>query len=215
MHRVLRVVLSGPVLSAVWLLLCALYIDSQVGWDVLPSLLPHELAITVLGVTAPIAFLWVVTGFYRRAGELAASSALLAERVDTLVFPSEAAEARARAVSESLSAQAENLSGAAIEAVDRIEGVSATLAGRLRDIVTSVTEAAQRVERAEGDLVTVADQVGKLSQALQSHAQAVEQAVQRDLTAATERLAGQVSVVEMTVGRAFAAGGEKVAADAG
>ena len=54
---------SGPAVSAVWILLCALYIQTQVGWAVLLQLLPHEIAIAALGVLAPIAFIWVVTGF--------------------------------------------------------------------------------------------------------------------------------------------------------
>src|SRR5579864_1084446 len=109
LSRTLRLVLSGPVLSAVWLLLSALYIQTQVGWDVLLQLLPHEIAIAVLGVLAPIAFIWVVTGFYRRAGELSESSRELAEAARALAFPSPMAEARARETGESLRVLAEAL----------------------------------------------------------------------------------------------------------
>ncbi len=102
MSRALRLVLSGPALSALWLLLCLLYIQSQVGWDVLFQLLPHEIAIAALGVLAPIAFIWVVTGFYQRAEALTESSRELADAVAAMVFPSKASEARAREVGDSL-----------------------------------------------------------------------------------------------------------------
>src|SRR5579864_9520744 len=107
LSRTLRLVLSGPVLSAVWLLLSALYIQTQVGWDVLLQLLPHEIAIAALGVLAPIAFIWVVTGFTQRADALTESSRQLSEAVSALVFPSKASEDRAREVGESLRVLAE------------------------------------------------------------------------------------------------------------
>jgi hypothetical protein len=63
LSRVWGILLSGPVLSAVWLLACGAYIHTQVGWDVLPIMLPNEIAVTVLGVTMPLAFIWVVSTF--------------------------------------------------------------------------------------------------------------------------------------------------------
>jgi hypothetical protein len=57
LSRVWGILLSGPVLSAVWLLACGAYIHTQVGWDVLPTMLPNEIAVTVLGVTMPLAFI--------------------------------------------------------------------------------------------------------------------------------------------------------------
>src|SRR5579883_597708 len=39
LSRALRLVLSGPTLSAIWILLCAFYIQTEVGWDVLFQLL--------------------------------------------------------------------------------------------------------------------------------------------------------------------------------
>src|ERR1700730_16820736 len=124
LSRAWRLVLSGPVLSAVWLLLCGLYIQTQVGWDVLFELLPHEIAIVALGVLAPLAFIWVVTGFYARAAALTESSQKLAERVDALVFPSQAAEARAQEVGESLRILAEALNASSTQAGDRLDSGS-------------------------------------------------------------------------------------------
>lgn len=116
MSKILRGAVSGPALSAVWLLLCGVYIHTQVGWGILLSLLPHEMAITVLGVLAPLAFIWVVTGFYARARALTESARTLAERVDALVYPSAAAEERARTVSANLEAQSTAITTAAASA---------------------------------------------------------------------------------------------------
>jgi hypothetical protein len=207
--RALRLLLSGPVLSAIWLLLCGFYIQSQVGWGVLFQLLPHEIAITALGVLAPLAFIWVVTGFYARAAALTESSQKLAERVDALVFPSQAAEARARQAGESLQTLAEALNASSTQAVERLQGASGALAGRLETIVTSVASAAERAERSERELVAVSAMVTRLIEGLQSHTRSIEQVVARDLTSAAERLASQITVVELAVSRAFAAGGQR------
>src|SRR5689334_14915618 len=149
LSRTLRLVLSGPVVSAVWLLLAALYIQTQVGWDVLPPLLPHEIAIAVLRVLAPIAFIWLVTGFCQRAAELSESSRKLADATAALAFPSPVAEARARETGESLRVLAEALSTSSTHAVERLEHATTALAGRLETIVNSVTTAADRAERSE------------------------------------------------------------------
>ncbi len=209
MSRVLRLVLSGPALSALWLLLCVLYVQSQVGWDVLFQLLPHEIAIAALGVLAPIAFIWVVTGFYQRAEALTESSRELADAVAAMVFPSKAAEARAREVGDSLRVLSETLSTSSTQAVERLEHATTALAGRLETIVTSVTSSAERAESSELQLMTTSDTVARLTDALQTHTQGIEQVVGRDLTTATERLANQITVVELAVSRAFAAGAQK------
>src|SRR5579863_8286768 len=212
--RVVRVVLSGPVMSALWLLICATYIQTQVGWPVLFQMLPHEIAITLLGIAAPIAFLWIVTGFYARARELADSSRLLAARVDQLVFPSEAGEIRIRELSDQLGAQADAIRTSVGDAAERLERASHDLSDRLGTIAASLATSVDRTERADSDLISVSAHVAKLGEALQSHARTVDQVVGRELAAATERLAGQITVVEMAVGRAFAAGGEKFSAQA-
>src|SRR5689334_3614951 len=98
MSRMVRMVLSGPAMSVLWLLICALYIQTQVGWQLLPQMLPHELAIAAMGVFGPLAFIWIVTTFQLRSRELSQASKLLAARVDQLVFPSPAGEARIHAI---------------------------------------------------------------------------------------------------------------------
>ena len=50
---------TGPVFAAVWLLLCLAYISFFVGWGVLPSLLPNEIALVVLAVVLPMVAVWV------------------------------------------------------------------------------------------------------------------------------------------------------------
>ncbi len=106
MSRVWGTLLSGPLLAAVWLVVCAVYIHTQVGWDVLPTMLPNEIAVVVLGVAMPLAFIWMVATFRKRAAELSVSAARLAERLDAFVFPSEQAEERARTAGTALRRQA-------------------------------------------------------------------------------------------------------------
>ena len=52
--------LLGFLLSAGWLAICALYVDREIGWGNLGTMLPHELGLTLTGTIAPLVFLWLV-----------------------------------------------------------------------------------------------------------------------------------------------------------
>ncbi|HEX2580670.1 MAG TPA: hypothetical protein VHL08_01685 [Dongiaceae bacterium] len=59
--------LLGAGLTILWLALAGFYVDRQVGLVNLLSLLPHEIALVVLGVVAPILLIWFFLGPRRLA----------------------------------------------------------------------------------------------------------------------------------------------------
>ena len=142
----------------VWLALCGLYIQFQLGWENFSSGLPHERAVTVLGVLIPLALIWIVTGLYARMRALGASAKVLADRLDALVYPSEAAEERARIVSANLEAQSTALSTAAVAAVDHLDNASALLADRLKHRPCNLWGGATMPRRSTGSEMATARQ---------------------------------------------------------
>ena len=46
-------------ITAIWLALAALYVQSSIGWSNILTLLPHELGAVLTGVFAPLAALWL------------------------------------------------------------------------------------------------------------------------------------------------------------
>ena len=50
----------GGVLTLGWLGVCAWYITEYVGWGNINVFLPHELALSVAGTIAPLAFVWLL-----------------------------------------------------------------------------------------------------------------------------------------------------------
>ena len=49
-----------------WLLLCAWYVSTNIGWGNIGFLLPHELAAVLLGPFAPLIFMWLALAYFGR-----------------------------------------------------------------------------------------------------------------------------------------------------
>ena len=105
----LRLFGGGPALAVAWLVLCVIYVLAFVGWSGLHGLAPHELALVVLAVILPMGVIWAVGIVHRRAVEFARISAVLADQLDHLIFPSERGDERAQETLLALRRQAESL----------------------------------------------------------------------------------------------------------
>jgi hypothetical protein len=64
-HRLWTI--GAAVISIVWILGAYFYIAADLGFDVLASLLPHEVGGLAAGVFTPIALVWIVAAVYERA----------------------------------------------------------------------------------------------------------------------------------------------------
>jgi hypothetical protein len=133
-----------------------------------------------------------------------ATTARLAERVDAFVFPSDQAAERARNAGTTLHRQAEELAGTVADAAERLEASASGLGTRMADALAAVNATAERAERTRGALETAVGNIERLASAIGSHAGSIEKSAGRDLAAATDRLAGQVAVVEAVVEAAVA-----------
>jgi len=141
-----RTVLSWPVLGTAWIVLCLLYIQTQVGWSTLASMLPHEIATAVLGVVVPLVFIWIVTNNKRRADDFAAIEARLTEKLASLGAHTNPLDATTHEAGEALRRRAVDLASTAEIVAQRLDKATAALGDQLADSVNLVIDATQRSE---------------------------------------------------------------------
>ena len=74
----------GLALSAAWLALGAAYISFSVGWSKVPSLDAATLGNFLEGAFAPLAFLWLVIGYFLQRRELEQNTAALRDQAQEI-----------------------------------------------------------------------------------------------------------------------------------
>lgn len=93
-----RRIAIGLALTVVWIGLALAYITSSIGWHAFVNLPPSEVANTIEGFVAPLAFLWLVLGLFLQQSELAQNSRALMLQSEALQKSAEQAEIQARAI---------------------------------------------------------------------------------------------------------------------
>src|SRR5215469_14837086 len=139
--------LSGPVLAAGWIVLCALFTQFFAGWRTVLALPPLSLAVIIIWVVLPALLIWGAMAVRRRAAEFATVSARLADQLDRLYSPSEDRDRRAHEALNALRRQAEELAGAVDQTV-RAHGAGQAFennAERLRDAAAAIGAQAEPV----------------------------------------------------------------------
>ena len=139
--------LSGPVLAAGWIALCALFIQVFAGWRTVLTLPPLSLAVIIIWVILPALLIWGAMIVRSRAAEFATVSARLADQLDRLYSPSEDRDRRAHEALNALRRQAEELAGAVDQTV-RAHGAGQAFennAERLRDAAAAIGAQAEPV----------------------------------------------------------------------
>ena len=206
-----RAVLSWPVLGTAWIVISLLYIQTQVGWGTLGSMLPQEIATTVLGILAPLAFIWLATNSQRRAADMDDLERRLTQQIAATGNRRHSADTATQEASDALRRRAVDLASTAEAVSQRLDRVTAALGDQLTKSVNMVLDAAQRSEGTRENLESASAEIGRLAAAIASNAASVERAAGRDLAGAAERLSLQVSVVENVIERAFAANADRAA----
>src|SRR5579862_1538417 len=117
----MRRLTSGPMLAAIWFVLCGLYLSRVLGWDTFAALTPLDQLLFVALAVLPVPVFWGLATIRRRAQEFSAVSTRLAEQFDRLYTPSEERDRRAQEALLALRRQAEELAGAVDNTVKRIE----------------------------------------------------------------------------------------------
>lgn len=91
----------GLALTASWLVLGALYIDTTRGWEGFSKLPADELGSFLEGAFAPLAFLWLVIGYFLQKKELEQNTAALKAQAIEIQRSAEQATIQAEKMAES------------------------------------------------------------------------------------------------------------------
>ncbi|MDH3685946.1 MAG: hypothetical protein OEP95_06955, partial [Myxococcales bacterium] len=86
------------VFTLVWLFLGFVYISSQVGWVPFVSQRAPELGGFLEGAFAPLAFLWLVVGFFLQQNQLEQNTRTIERQLEVMQRTAEQAEVQARAI---------------------------------------------------------------------------------------------------------------------
>jgi DNA anti-recombination protein RmuC len=136
--------IAGAAVSAIWLALCGWYIHTNIGWQELLLLLPHELGAFIVGIFAPLAFVWVAFAYILRGRELHDTTEMLRAELQRLTYPAEDADERVHAVTESLRAQAEELGAVSDRAVNQAQMLRENLQAQSEHLETVSSRVAER-----------------------------------------------------------------------
>ena len=85
-------------LTALWLALGFLYISNVVGWNGFVSQKAPALGSFLEGAFAPLAFLWLVVGFFLQQRQLAENTSMLSAQLETMRRSAAQSEIQSRAI---------------------------------------------------------------------------------------------------------------------
>jgi hypothetical protein len=124
-------------ITILWLIGCAWYISTNIGWASFGTFLPHEIGAFCAGVFAPPAFLWMLVAYMRRGADFDEAAGQIRQGMSRLTYPADDATDRVESISEALGRQADMLSTATEKAAEQ--------AALLRDVLEDHTN---RLEKA-------------------------------------------------------------------
>ncbi len=111
----------GISVTVFWLAASARYVESTFGWDTVREVRLHELGLLVAGVTAPLAFLWLLLLYLVRGFTAGEDVRALRLRIEALTYPAEGSAERVREITKSLKEQSSELSSVSNEILGRLE----------------------------------------------------------------------------------------------
>lgn len=176
-HGRLRAVLValGLLLTAGWLTVAAYYVETSVGWENLPVLLPHEIGAFLAGAFAPLAFLWMFLAVLINGRAAAARGRALLDLAARLDLPTPEAERRVVRMFEAVEEQGQRMQdlseriGAEVEALHAVvdsggETLGEASATLLREMETTRRQVAEKAEGSRRLVGDIAAQNAKLAE---------------------------------------------------
>ncbi len=127
---------GGILGSLAWFYGVSSYVTSSLGWENILTFLPHELGGFLAGALAPVALFWMVLAFVMRSRDVEMYAEALRSELQSMIFPSEAAERRVNNDIQRLIRQTAEMSRATKIAMDGIDEARKALSeemGRLQD----------------------------------------------------------------------------------
>ncbi|MBT7526780.1 MAG: hypothetical protein HN658_05730, partial [Rhodospirillales bacterium] len=121
MRKIKIILITGIVVTIAWCGTVGFYITTQIGWDALAFLLPHELGAFSAGVFAPLAFLWLMLVYLAGRARVTDVAVALEKRLDQLIYPADEADQRIKEVVDTLERHGTDLAASGALMAETVE----------------------------------------------------------------------------------------------
>jgi uncharacterized phage infection (PIP) family protein YhgE len=172
----------GILVSLLWVVAFAIYVQAQVGWTALADMPPGELGGLLAGFTAPLALLWLLLSTLRRGFAGAQHHAgALEDEVRRLSLPLSETEAKTMRIADAMRRQVETLNAASANAQSRLQATADALDAQSKRIAEVAEQLVHEVERAKqrlaGEAKTLEDRIGAVALGLRGEVGQLEVAI--------------------------------------
>lgn len=204
---------TGVLVSAMWLVGAAFYVQRMVGWSNISGLMPHEMGGFLAGILTPVALFWMIAAFILRSNDVKLYAEALREEIQGMIFPSEEANRRVNNDIERLMRQTAEMSKAtrialgaietardglknqvnlmndgSVETVERLTSLGNTLNARMQDAATMGAALEDTLAKIEQSAGAAEQKLGATNDQLQQSA-----ALIGTQTSSTEEAVGRLS----------------------
>ena len=152
----------GVLLTIGWLSAVGAYVYTRIGWPDVLQIAPLDLGILLLGAFAPLAFLWLLLGYFYRGLEARLKGNALDQLMANLGYPSTEAENRVARLTAALERQSKAVQDSTEKAALRIEDASGHLE-KQGNAASSATDGLLKTsDRIKGELESREQQINAL-----------------------------------------------------
>lgn len=195
---------TGVIISAIWLVGAALYVQRTVGWNNVSALMPHELGGFLAGILTPIALFWMIAAFVLRSMDVKLYADALREEIQAMIFPSEEANRRVNNDIERLMRQTAEMSKATKEMLTALSQARNGVRDQITELQMSSTDTVTRLTDLSKRLATQSESVVMVKETLENALQSFDDRTQNSdhfinkLVTANQQLLQQTDLIKTT-----------------
>lgn len=166
---------TGILVSAIWLVGAAVYVQRMVGWSNVSGLMPHEMGGFLAGILTPIALFWMIAAFILRSNDVKMYAEALREEIQGMMFPSDEANRRVNNDIERLMRQTAEMSKATRIALSAIETAREGLKNQVNLMNDGSAETVERLSKLGDNLNTRMQDAATMGAQLEASLAKIEQ----------------------------------------
>jgi hypothetical protein len=195
---------TGVIISAIWLVGAALYVQRTVGWSNVSQLMPHELGGFLAGILTPIALFWMIAAFILRSNDVKLYADALREEIQSMIFPSDEANRRVNNDIERLIRQTSEMSKATKTMLASLNEARAGVRDQINELKGAGEDTVVRLGTLGQKLTMQSQEVIHVKDELESHLRGLETRTQQSdaiinkWSKANEDLALQAKTIDQT-----------------
>ncbi len=155
-------------IAIVWGVGICWYIEKFIGWSSVMALPPHDFGMFVFYSVMPLIFMWFVLAYIDRSSAINASSKLLQVYIDSLLYPDDEATKNAKAISNVLKNQIEELQKSGKNVTEQTMVVEKELSQRVDELANILqvldTYSAKTINELNDGVKLLSDKCGYITE---------------------------------------------------